>query len=364
MASGSKKAVITAIISNSIVTVLKFGAAAVAGSASMMNEAIHSMMDTANQGFLFRGLLESNKPADATYAFGHGQKKYLWNLWSAIGLFSIGSGLGLAHAWHAWHAGAPETVTQFTLLGFTLSGTEISITVLVSAILLEGFSFVVATRQFLQDMREEGFTNPLRYLGRSDDPTLVAVVLEDSVAMLGLAFACLGIGLTSLTGNYLWDIGFSVLIALMLGMIAAFLGWVNMKYLADVRDPKAEAIFIDVVREHPEVERYHDLRSIVLDDENTILVAEVELREESIISGLHESIVRRQQEILSLVPSNRLDKPEVQEYVRNRAALQATLERTEHIIEELVREVKQRLPRVTHATIEIEGIATRPEKDL
>jgi len=364
MASGSKKAVIVAIISNSIVTVLKFGAALVAGSASMMNEAIHSLMDTANQGFLFRGLLEGDKPADATYAFGHGQKKYLWNLWSAIGLFSIGSGLGLAHAWHAWHAGAPEGVGELSLFGLTFTATEISMAVLAAAIVLEGFSFVVATRHFLHDMREEGFTNPLRYLGQSDDPTLVAVVLEDSVAMLGLTFACLGIGLTSLTGNYLWDIGFSVLIALMLGMIAAFLGWVNMRYLADVRDPKAEAVFIDVVREHPEVERYHDLRSIVLDDHNTILVAEVELREESIINGLHESIDRHEQKILSLVPSNRLNKPEVQEYVRNRSAVQATLERTEHIIEELVREVKQRLPRVTHATIEIEGIATRPEKDL
>ncbi|HBH35134.1 MAG TPA: cation diffusion facilitator family transporter, partial [Gammaproteobacteria bacterium] len=38
-------------------------------------------MDTLNQGFLFLGLRESDRPADTTYAFGHGQKKYLWNLW-------------------------------------------------------------------------------------------------------------------------------------------------------------------------------------------------------------------------------------------------------------------------------------------
>ena len=94
-AHGSSKAVITALVANAILTVMKFIAALVTHSASMMNEAIHSMMDSLNQGFLLIGLKVAERPADAEYAFGHGQKKYLWNLWSAIGLFSIGCGLGL-----------------------------------------------------------------------------------------------------------------------------------------------------------------------------------------------------------------------------------------------------------------------------
>jgi divalent metal cation (Fe/Co/Zn/Cd) transporter len=54
--------------------------------------------ESGNQAFLFIGLKVAEKPADESYAFGHGQKKNLWNLWSAIGLFSIGAGLGLSHA--------------------------------------------------------------------------------------------------------------------------------------------------------------------------------------------------------------------------------------------------------------------------
>lgn len=365
MSNASRKAVLTAIVSNGIVTLLKFGAASVSGSASMMNEAIHSLMDTANQGFLFRGLQESDRPADERYAFGHGQKKYLWNLWSAIGLFSIGSGLGLAHAWHAWHAGDPHSSGKLIqLAGVELQATTITLLVLISAIVLEGYSFFVASRQFLSEMREQNLRNPLRYLWQSDDPTLVAVVLEDSVAMLGLAFAALGIGLSAYTGDFHWDIGFSVLIALMLGMIAIFLGMVNMRYLADVRDSIAESVFADVVRQHPEVERYHDLRSIVLDDNNTILVAEVELREETVISGLQYAIDKHERRMLDLVPKERSQKPSVREYIRNRAAVQATLERTEQIIEELVANIRSRLPRVSHVTIEVEGIATRPESDI
>ena len=102
MASGSRTAVLAAISGNALLTVLKFGAAFVGHSASMMNEAIHSLVDTLNQVFLYLGLHFGSRPPDRQYAFRHGQKKYLWNLWSAIGLFSIGCGLGLAHAWHAW----------------------------------------------------------------------------------------------------------------------------------------------------------------------------------------------------------------------------------------------------------------------
>jgi hypothetical protein len=74
MSHSSRKAVLTAIVSNSIVTVIKFIAATFSGSASMMNESVHSLMDTLNQGFLLLGLREANRPADKTYAFGHGQK--------------------------------------------------------------------------------------------------------------------------------------------------------------------------------------------------------------------------------------------------------------------------------------------------
>lgn len=364
MTHSSKMTVITAIVSNGIVTVLKFGAASISGSASMMNEAIHSLMDTVNQGFLYRGLMETDRPADEQFAFGHGQKKYLWNLWSAIGLFSIGSGLGIAHAWHAWHQGPPETTSNtVAIAGSNINITTIMLLVLAIAVVLEGYSFLVALRQFLQEMKEDGHSNPVRYLGQSSNPTLVAIVLEDSVAMLGLVFAGLGIGLTAITGNYHWDIGFSVLIAIMLGFIALFLGKVNMRFLVDVRDNYAESLFTEVVAEHPEVERYHDLRSIILDDHNTILVAEVELREETVLNGLQEAINKHEQRLLESLPGGRSKDPSVREYIRNRAAVQATLERTEQIIDELVACIKDRLPRVSHVTIEVEGIATKPETD-
>jgi solute carrier family 30 (zinc transporter), member 9 len=359
MAHGSKKAVVTAIMANSIVTVIKFFAALVSGSAAMMNESVHSLMDSLNQAFLYQGLREAERPADDRFAFGHGQKKYLWNLWSAIGLFSIGAGLGLSHAWHAWHAlGQVEAAQPMEFLGLLLDPLWINILVLAVAFVLEGYSFLVALKQYLQMMRRDGHDNPFSYLLVSDDPTLVAVVLEDSVAMLGLVFAALGIGLTAITGEGIWDVGFSALIAIMLGIIAFYLGWTNMRFLAGMRDSKAEKTLMQVVREHGEVERIHDLRSIVVDENHTVLVAEIELREEAIVPGLQEQIDQEQQQILEQIPSGRRNSEQAICYAKSRAAVQVTLSRAEQIIDELEAAVKKAMPRVGHITLEVEGITS------
>lgn len=365
MAHGSKKAVITAIIANACVTIIKFFAAIVSGSAAMMNEAVHSLMDTLNQGFLFIGLTVGERPADQTYAFGHGQKKYLWNLWSAIGLFSIGAGLGLSHAWHAWHDlghAAPEAT--LTLMGVEVSGLLINLLVLGTALLLEGYSFVIASLEFLRKMRADGESNPFAYLLTVNDPTLVAVVLEDSVAMLGLSFAALGIGLAAWTGNAAWDVGFSALIAVMLGVVAFYLGFVNMRFLADMRDSQAEQALIDACRQHTQIERYHDLRSIVVDESHTVLVAEIELREESMVADLRPRITARERGLMQAVPEARRDDGALQEYIEARAAVECVLERTEQIVDEIEAAIRTRLPRVSHITLEIQGIAESSDNRL
>ena len=360
-ANNSKKAVVYAIIGNGTITVLKFLAAFATHSAAMMNEAVHSMMDTANQIFLLMGLRHGGKPADHRYAFGHGQKKYMWNLWSAIGLFSIGSGWGLAHAWHAYHKlELVEKPTSVMLLGMELDPIWISAIVLVISLVVEGYVLLVAGREFVKRMREDKEQSVVRYLLEADDPTLVAVVLEDTIAVSGVIFAASGIMLTHLTGNPLWDIGFSVVIAVMLGFTAFFLGMVNMRYLTDVRDHDAEQAFREIVGQHDEVEDYHDLRSVIIDDANTVVVAEIEMREEAMMRGLPERIKRHQQSMMDKVPSKRRKQEGVEAYVCNRASVQATLERTEEIIDELEVELRQRCPQVAHLTLEVQGIAAEP----
>lgn len=361
---GSKKAVTFAIIGNGIITVSKFFAAVVTGSASMMNETVHSLMDTVNQLFLFFGLSQSARPADSTHAFGHGQKKYLWNLWSAIGLFSIGAGLGLSHAWHSWHEmGSVEPVTSVTFGSFSFHPAWISFVVLGFALIVEVLVLWVAGTEFVKRMRDDGESSVVRYILKSDDPTLTAVVLEDSVAVLGLLLAATGIGLSLWLNDPVWDILFSVLIAFVLGAVAVLLGAINMKYLTAVRDHDAETIFEKIVTDHPQIERYHDLRSVIVDNNHTVLVAEVELREESLLPGLSERISAYADELRRSAQAVQGENSTSSDFL-SRAAIETTLQRTEEIIDEIEIAVRKRCQRVSHITIEVQGIAAEPDSPL
>ncbi|WP_078083922.1 cation diffusion facilitator family transporter [Microbulbifer mangrovi] len=363
MAQGSKKAVLYAICVNAIITVLKGIAALATHSAAMMNEAVHSLMDTLNQVFLLIGLKRGGQPADNQYAFGHGQKKYLWNLWSAIGLFSIGCGLGLAHAWHAWHnLGHIERPEAISFLGLEIAPIWISAAVLTIAFVLEGYVLLVAGKEFFARMRADGRRNPFRYLAAADDPTLIAVLLEDSIAVTGVILAATGIGMTQSTGNPMWDIGFSVVIAVMLGFTAVFLGMINMRYLTNIRDQEAERAFEEIVKGHRAIERYHDLRSVIVDDTHTVVVAEVEVREEVLMRAVPERIAKHERQLLDRVPEHRRTEA-VLEYAETRATIQATLEATEELIDELEAELKRRCAQVFHLTIEIDGIAAPSKLD-
>ncbi|MFT5113583.1 MAG: zinc transporter 9 [Parasphingorhabdus sp.] len=358
MASGSKGAVLLAITGNTIVTILKFGAAQLTFSASMMNEAVHSLMDTVNQIFLFMGLQQGGKPADQTYAFGHGQKKYLWNLWSAIGLFSIGSGLGLSHAWHSYHAlGDSVLPSKISIIGYSVDPIWVSAIVLLVALVIEAYVLLVAAREVLSRMHAEGEQDLLEYMKQADDPTLLAVLLEDSVAVLGVILAAIGIGMSRLTGNAIWDIGFSVVIALLLAIVAIILGWINMRYLTAIRDKEAEMVFRDVVKSHAEIERFHDLRSLVVDENHTVLVAEIEIREEVLMSAVRIRVTEIEAAYLDVLPGNRRYDTEVLNYVHSRSMVQATLEQTERLIDELEVEIRSRCPQVVHCTIEVQGLA-------
>ena len=201
-------------------------------------------------------------------------------MWSAIGLFSIGCGLGLSHAWHAWQEShnTAEQVTVKSTLFESIDPLTLAMAVLLIALLVESWVLKAAWREFAQRARMNGHQNALSYLSQSDDPTLVAVLLEDAVAVIGVLLAAIGIALTHVTGIVLWDIGFSVVIAVMLGITAVFLGMINMRFLSDVRDQEAEETFRLIVDAHKEIERYHDLRNIVIDDRNTVLVDEIELK--------------------------------------------------------------------------------------
>ena len=216
---GSRIAVIAAIAGNLIIAVIKFIAAALTGSSAMISEGIHSLVDTGNGGLVMLGMNRAMQPADQTHPFGHGKSLYFWTHIVAISVFAIGGGMslyeGIGHISHAMSgAGLGDPLVAYIVLGISF--------------LVEGGSFTVAVKQFLQ---AKGETGSWQFIRQSKDPSLYTVVLEDSAAMLGLVFAFLGIFLGHMFNNAYLDGAASIVIGLLLMSVAGILASRSMGLL-------------------------------------------------------------------------------------------------------------------------------------
>ena len=207
MAGSSKIAIYGAIVANTAIAISKFVAAFFTGSSAMLSEGIHSLVDTGNGILLLFGIRLSQKPPDANHPFGYGNEIFFWSFVVAILVFSLGGGIAIYEGIdHLLHPRQLENV-EWNYLVLTL------------AMLFEGAALRVALKHFNATRGDRSF---LRALRDSKDSATVAVVVEDSAALLGLIFAFLAVLLGQVTGWPYFDGMGSVLIGLLLVAVSWF----------------------------------------------------------------------------------------------------------------------------------------------
>ncbi|GAB3369410.1 cation diffusion facilitator family transporter [Amycolatopsis echigonensis] len=214
-AGGGTKAIIAALAANAGIAVAKFVGFLVTGSSSMLAEAVHSLADTSNQGLLLLGQKTSKRRATREHPFGFGRDRYFYSFIVALMLFTLGAAFALYEGIHKIIEPQP------------LETPVVAVVILLVAICLEGYSFFTAMGE---SRKIKGNASWWRFIRQAKEPELPVVLLEDSGALLGLVFALLGVGLSVLTGDPVFDGIGTVFIGVLLGVIAIIL-IVEMKSL-------------------------------------------------------------------------------------------------------------------------------------
>ncbi len=207
MAGTSNKAIYGAIIANILIAISKFIASFFTGSASMLSEGIHSVVDTGNGVLLLMGIKKSKAPADDDHPFGYGNEIYFWSFVVAILIFALGGGIAIYEGIHSVLNPRP------------LENVIWNYSVLTLALLFEGSALNVALKEF---RKTKGNYNYYQAIKQSKDTSTVAIVIEDSAAVLGLIIALVCVALGQLTGIVYFDGIGSISIGLLLISVSMF----------------------------------------------------------------------------------------------------------------------------------------------
>ncbi|WP_279098555.1 cation diffusion facilitator family transporter [Gordonia bronchialis] len=257
--------VVIAFAMNILIAVAKSVAAALTGSAAMVAEAAHSWADAGNEVFLLIAERRGARGRDRRHPFGHGRETYVWSMFAAFGLFTVGAVVSIMHGISA--LSDPEPDADY-LIGYL---------VLAISALLEGVSFAQSVRQARAGGRRMSMS-PLRFVVRTSNTTLRAVFAEDAAALTGLAIAALGMALHEITGEAFWDALGSILVGCLLAYIAVFLIKRNSEFLVgQVAMPSIRDDMLRRLREHPDIDRVTYLHAEYVGPVQFYLVAAVDI---------------------------------------------------------------------------------------
>ena len=297
MASGSKKAVYAALFGNLGIAITKFIAAIITGSAAMWAEAYHSASDTFNQILILFGIKTSTKAASHQHQFGHGRELFFWSFIVATMIFGISGILSLE-----------QGVSSLLEEMHSIRDSQISYVVLAVAFGFEGNALRVALKQFIREIREKGdkvnFTSMIIHFKESKDIALLTVIVEDCAALLGILVAAIGIFLSDITGNAVYDAIASLIIGGILMFFAFFLAKENRGLLIgeSVTNREYKRI-VKSIQEIPEVNKLITMRTMHLSPEDILVGIQVNLIDNLDTDKIETVTDAIEQKIMEIIPN-------------------------------------------------------------
>jgi cation diffusion facilitator family transporter len=288
MAGETRTAVVAAVIGNLAIAATKFVAAAFSGSAAMLAEAIHSLVDTGNGGLMLYGLHRSRKPADDEHPFGYGHELYFWTLMVGILVFALGGGMSIITG--ISHLAEPQppanAAWNYAVLGI--------------AMVFEGSSWWFGLKAFQAELRGRGVFETIH---ATKNPANFAVLLEDSAALIGLVFAIAGIFLAEKLDQPWIDGATSILIGLLLCCVSFVMVFESKELLVGEGMEKATLERLKLlVQAEPAIESVEKLTTMYLGPEEVMLAITLRFRTGTTLTALRDALTRIKSQIHERYP--------------------------------------------------------------
>ena len=275
--AASSRTLVIALVANLGIAASKFVAAAITGSSAMLTEGVHSLVDSTNQVLLMWGRHAARRPPDAIHPFGYGRELYFWSFVVAVLVFALGAGVsiyeGIIHIAHPEEAVSPI----------------IAYVVLTVAFLLEGWSTLEAYREFREAKGKLGWLEAIR---QSKDPPAFIVLLENGAAMAGIVAAGIGVLLSQITGDPVFDGVASIVIGVILGLTATLLAYESKGLLiGEAADPELVKSLHDLACSKPGVVGVGEILTLHSSPDQITVMMNVDFEDE-MRAGDVENVVR------------------------------------------------------------------------
>ena len=287
----SSRAIIAALIGNSLIAIAKFIAASYTGSSAMFSEGVHSVVDSGNQLLLLYGVKRSKKPADSNHPFGYGKELYFWSFVVAILIFGLGAGICFYEGIHKISSPQPVTnpIINYTVLGL--------------AIIIEGWTCWVAATEFKKSKGDLGWVKAIR---RSKDPALFTVLFEDTAALLGLLVALIALTLSEYLNLPVLDAVASLIISFILAVTAGLLAF-ECKGLLTGEGAGEEVVkgINQIIDESQGIKHVNEVLTLHLGPEDILLNVSLDFEDDLSSGEVEEAISLLESRIKQMFPEIR-----------------------------------------------------------
>lgn len=264
---GGMMSVIAALGANVLVAISKFVGFAVSGSAAMLNESIHSIVDCGNEILLLVGNRQAEAKISERHPFGQARAKYFYSMVVAMMLFFAGGALGIMEA--AQKLFHPE---------HSVENTWLVMAILLFGLMVESASLHVAFKE-IKELNKDHL-QLYRFLRESRHSEILIIFAEDSCAVVGLLIALAGTLLSHFTGNPFYDALSGVLIGVLLCTAALFLAREFYSLLIGESVTEKDLTRIKTSFNRPEISRLINIKTIHLSPTDILVTTKIDVKDE------------------------------------------------------------------------------------